>query len=66
MVNSTFWAIEEEGVFRPKIGQNRKMTQNMIGEMSLNGTLLMLAFIFRDRYQRKKALEFIYKAYVLI
>ena len=66
MVNSTFWAIEEEGVFRPKIGHNRKMTKNMIGEMSLNDALLMLTSISRDRYQRKKALEFIYKAYVPI
>ena len=63
MVNSTFWAIEEEGVFRPKIGQNRKMTKNMIGEMSFNGALLMLICISRDRYQRKKALELICKAY---
>ena len=42
VVNSTFWAIEEEGVFRPKIGQNRKMTKNKIGEMSLNGALLLI------------------------
>ena len=66
MVNSTFWAIEEEGVFRPKIGQNRKVTKNMIGEMSLNGALLMFTSISRDKYQRKKALEYIYKAYVPI
>ena len=66
MVNSTFWAIEEKGVFRPKIGQNRKMTKNMTGEMSLNDALLMLNSISRDRYKGKKALKFIYKAYVPI
>ena len=57
MVNSTFWAIEEEGVFRPKIGQNRKMTKNIIDVMSLNGALLMLTSISRDMYQRKKSPE---------
>ena len=38
----------------------------MTGEMSLNDALLMLNSISRDRYKGKKALKFIYKAYVPI
>ena len=38
----------------------------MTGEMSFNDALFMLNSISRDRHKGKKALKFIYKAYVPI